>query len=71
MRNSVFLVERVSMNGRKAMRFPDRTIAENVTLVWTGPGDYPAPVPRGVKVVKDRKVWEAARRAWLARHGYG
>jgi len=70
-RNSVFLVERVSMNGRKAMRFPDRTIAENVTLVWTGPGDYPAPVPRGVKVVKDRKVWEAARRAWLARHGYG
>ena len=70
-RNSVFLVERVSMNGRKAMRFPDGTVARNVTLVWTGPGDYPAPVPRGVRVVKDRKVWEAARRDWLARHGYG
>jgi hypothetical protein len=71
LRNSIFLVERVSMNGHDAMRFPDRTIAKNVTLVWTGPGDYPAPVPRGVRVVKDRKVWEAARRAWLARHGYG
>jgi hypothetical protein len=70
-RDSIFLVERVSMNGAGAMGFPDRTVARNVTLVWTGPGKYPAPVPRGVKVVKDRRVWEAARRAWLARHGYG
>lgn len=71
LRDSIFLVERVSMNGPKAMGFPDRTIARNVTLVWTGPGDYPAPVPPGVRVVKDRKVWEAARRAWLDRHGHG
>jgi hypothetical protein len=71
LRNSIFLVERVSMNGPGAMGFPEGTAARNVTLVWTGPGDYPAPVPRGVRVVKDRKVWEAARRAWLARHGYG
>jgi hypothetical protein len=71
LRNSIFLVERVSMNGVDAMRFPDRTIAKNVTLVWTGPGDYPAPVPSGVRVTKDRTVWDAARRDWLARHGYG
>jgi hypothetical protein len=71
LRNSIFLVERVSMNGAKAMGFPDRTIARNVTLVWTGPGDYPAPVPSGVRVTKDRTVWDAARSAWLARHGYG
>jgi hypothetical protein len=70
LRNSVFLVERVSMNGRKSMRFPDGTVAENVTLVWTGPGSYPAPVPAGVRVTKDRSVWDATRRAWLARHGY-
>jgi hypothetical protein len=70
LRNSIFLVERVSMNGRKSMRFPDGTVAENVTLVWSGPGSYPAPVPAGVRVTKDRSVWDAARRAWLARHGY-
>jgi hypothetical protein len=70
LRNSIFLVERVSMNGTKSMKFPAGTVAENVTLVWTGPGSYPAPVPAGVRVTKDRSVWDAARRAWLARHGY-
>jgi hypothetical protein len=70
LRNSVFLVERVSMNGRRSMRFPAGTTAENVTLVWTGPGSYPAPVPPGVRVTKDRSVWDAARSAWLTRHGY-
>jgi hypothetical protein len=70
LRNSIFLVERVSMNGPKSMGFPDGTVAQNVTLVWTGPGDYPARVPAGVRVTKDRSVWDAARRAWLARHGY-
>jgi hypothetical protein len=70
LRNSIFLVERVSMNGTKSMKFPAGTVAENVTLVWTGPGSYPAPVPAGVRVTKDRSVWDAARRAWLARHGH-
>jgi hypothetical protein len=45
-------------------------VAQNVTLVWTGPGDYPAPVPQGVQVTKDRAVWDAARSEWLAHHGY-
>jgi hypothetical protein len=77
LRNSVFLVEqvsvncaKVSVNCAKAMGFPKGTVAENVTLVWTGPGEYPAPLPDGVKVTKDRAVWEAARAAWLRRHGY-
>ncbi len=70
LRNSIFLVERTSTNGSKPMRFPDGTVAQHVTLVWTGPGDYPAPVPAGVTVTKDRSVWNAARSAWLARHGY-
>lgn len=69
LRNCVFLVERVSMNGRAAMRFPASTVADNVTLVWTGPGEYPGPLPRGVKLTRDRAVWDAARSAWLARHG--
>jgi hypothetical protein len=70
LRNSIFLVEQVSVNGAKSMGFPKSTVAENVTLVWTGPGEYPARLPDGVKVTKDRAVWEAARAAWLRRHGY-
>jgi hypothetical protein len=70
LRNSVFLVEQVSVNGAKSMGFPKGTVAENVTLVWTGPGEYPARLPDGVKVTRDRAVWEAARAAWLRRHGY-
>jgi hypothetical protein len=70
LRDCVFLVEQESSNGRDAMRFPQGTSAENVTLVWTGPGDYPGPLPSGVKLTRDRSVWDAARAAWLARHGY-
>ena len=70
LRDSILWVERVSMNGAAAMGFPPGTVAHNVTLVWTGPGDYPAPVPSGVTVTRDRKVWDDARRSWLARHDY-
>jgi hypothetical protein len=70
LRDSVFWVERVSMNGARAMGFPEGTVAHNVTLVWTGPGNYPAAVPHGVTVTKDRTVWDNARRSWLARHNY-
>jgi hypothetical protein len=70
LRNCVFLVEQESSNGRDAMQFPPGTVAENVTLVWTGPGDYPGPLPAGVTVTRDSSVWYAARTAWLRRHGY-
>jgi hypothetical protein len=70
LRNSIFWVERESMNGPEAMGFPEGTVADNVTLVWTGPGNYPAPVPKGVKVTKDLRVWDNARKSWLARHDY-
>jgi hypothetical protein len=42
----------------------------NVTLVWTGPGSYPA-VPPGVTVSTDVSVWDNAKQAWLDAHGYG
>lgn len=45
LRNSIFLVEHALVNGARAMRFPEGTVARDVTLVWTGPGGYPAPVP--------------------------
>lgn len=70
LRDCVFLVERESLNGRDSMVFPKETVARNVTLVWTGPGSYPGRLPDGVRVSRDRSIWEAARRAWLVRHGY-
>ena len=70
LRNCIFLVEQESSNGRQAMQFPQGTSAENVTLVWTGPGAYPGPLPAGVTVTRDRGVWDAARAAWLLRHGH-
>lgn len=69
-KNSIFLVEEISYSGNGPMGFPEGTIAENVTLVWLGPGDYPAPVPNGVTVTKDISIWQKARSEWLTKHGY-
>jgi hypothetical protein len=41
----------------------------NVTLVWTGAGSYPA-VPAGVTVTTDVSVWNDAKQHWLDQHGY-
>ncbi len=68
-RDSVFLVPGMSANGAKSMAFPPDTRAENVTLVWLGPGEYPAQVPDGVTITRDAAVWERARAAWLQQHG--
>lgn len=50
----------------KAMTFPEGSY-EDVTIVWAGPGPYPAPVPPGVTVTTDLAIWERARTAWLAK----
>lgn len=65
--NCVFYLEAVDVSGRKGMAFP-RGRYRNVTVVWGGEGDYPAPLPDGVAVTRDRKVWEKARADWFARH---
>lgn len=69
-RNSILLAAEVSYSGRNTMGFPDGAVAENVTLVWLGEGDFPTSLPPGVTVTKDIQVWESARSAWLKRHGY-
>jgi hypothetical protein len=69
-RHTVLLAERGSVNCGASMRLP-HGLYEDVTLVWLGRGDYPGgPVPRGVTVTRDRRVWDEARESWLARHGY-
>jgi hypothetical protein len=67
-RNSIFRVDCVSVNGPNSMSFPAGTY-ENVTLIWGGAGAYPAAIPPGVTVTRDLSVWDEARAAWLRRHG--
>jgi hypothetical protein len=40
----------------------------NVTLVWLGRGEYPAPLPEGIELTRDVDVWNRARLEWLNRH---
>jgi hypothetical protein len=56
------------------MALPPRTTVDDSacpdepsTIVWLGPGDYPAPHP-GLRVVKDVSVWDDAVSAWKAAH---
>jgi hypothetical protein len=63
-RDCVFRVDGVSFNGPAAMAFPPGQY-ENVTLIWLGKGDYPQPLPTGVKLTRDVKVWNHARAQWI------
>jgi hypothetical protein len=70
-RNSIFVVEQPSCQSRSAMRFPEGTVCENVTLIWLGGGNYPGKLPeRGVTVTDDISIWHKAKAAWLQKHGY-
>lgn len=50
-----------SDNGDK---FPKGTY-QHVTLVWLGSGDYAEALPPGVKLTRDKRVWDTAKAAWL------
>jgi hypothetical protein len=66
--NSVFMVEQLSIDGPESMALAPGAY-EGVTLVWLGRGPYPAPLPAGVRVSRDRSEWERAKAGWLRRHG--
>ncbi len=63
-RETIFFMDAISINGVDAMAFPPG-IYENVTLIWTGPGNYPQPLPRGVTQVHDPSIWTRAKEAWI------
>jgi hypothetical protein len=70
-RNTILMAERDSVNCSRSMNLPGNSSYENVTLVWLGSGRYPGKVPAsGVRVTRDRSVWDRARADWLVRHGY-
>lgn len=66
-RNCIFRLDMISPNGPSSMGFPPGTYVD-VTLIWLGDGDYPAPLPPGVTVSRDVTIWETAREAWLQKH---
>lgn len=65
--HSVFVVEGVPSEGETD--FPPGTVAEDVTVVWLGEGEFPGEVPDGVRITTDESVWDEARAQWLERHG--
>ncbi len=64
--DTVIRIDAMSASGPKDMIFPPGTY-ENVVLVWTGPGDYPAPLPPGVRLTRDLTAWRHARQQWIDR----
>jgi len=70
-RDSVLRMDRYSINGPTPMRFPPGTRAERSVLVWLGPGAYPHPLPAGLTLTRDVRVWERAKADWLCRHRQG
>jgi len=67
--DNVFMAEKVGQGGADTMGIPG-TLAgcANNTMVWLGPGDYPAPLPACFTVTKDRAVWENAVADWIRLH---
>ncbi len=65
-RDTIFYMDAVSINGVDDMIFPPGTY-ENVTLIWTGPGNYPGRLPQGITVIRDPSVWEKARGDWISK----
>jgi hypothetical protein len=63
-RNSVFYVE-----DSAAGEWPAGTTIENSVLVWNGDGTLSLRKMPGLKITTRLRVWRAARRDWLDRHG--
>lgn len=42
----------------------------NNTVVWLGPGEYPALLPDCFTITRDQAVWDDAVAAWKAAHGF-
>ena len=73
---STFMVDAVSLNGRKSMDVPAGTLVDDSacpgnpsTIVWLGGGAYPG-ATGGLRVVADRTVWSNAVSAWKSAHGF-
>jgi hypothetical protein len=66
-KDSVFYVPQLSVNGPNSMHIPAGDHRDNV-IVWGGDGAYPGELRDGWTVTRDLGVWENARSEWLERH---
>jgi hypothetical protein len=66
-RDSVFLLDDDCYNG--CNDWPPGTSATDVTIVWTGAGEFPMSVLPGMTLTTDRSVWDTAVARWKSRHG--
>jgi hypothetical protein len=66
-RNTVFLVPRQSSSSMKAMRFARGTY-DDCTLVWLGDGAWPWPLPDGIRLTRDRSVFDERKAAFFQHH---
>ena len=62
-KDSIFRIDRVPNDGD--LSIPPGPHSGN-TIVWTGGGAYPGPVPAGFTLSTDKGVWDRADAAWRA-----
>src|SRR3954451_15086401 len=66
MERVVVRIDGTPVGGAGSMAWSAGTYRD-VTVIWTGEGAYPAPVPPGVTVTTSLALWLNARAAWLQR----
>ena len=66
-RDSVFFLSDDCYSG--CNDWPPGTSATDVTIVWTGAGDFPMSVLPGMTLTTDQSVWDTAVARWKSRHG--
>jgi hypothetical protein len=62
-KDSIFRIDKAPNDGD--LSIPPGPHSGN-TIVWTGTGTYPGPVPAGFTLSTDKGVWDRAEAAWLA-----
>jgi hypothetical protein len=74
LRNDIFRFDQIS--GQMSFSEAQYTVPNNAKflacsnniIVWTGPGNFPYPLPSCFKVTKDVSVWNDAVATWKANH---
>ena len=70
LRNNIWMASQdANYNSLSLDPMGDVILSENNTLIWTGEGDFPEPLPTGWTLSRDRTLWDDAVANWKRRHG--